>query len=212
MSTTLINLSISLDGFIAAKNESRDLPLGEDGAVLHHWMLEGDTALTDHIDPLYNGFFNASGSNVKVITDLFGEIGAMVFGRRTYDLVQGWGGTYPVRGIPVYVVTRHPPETPAQGRSEIVFVSTVSEAIERARSAANGKSVGIAGGRVGMSCLTADLVDEIYLHVVPVILGGGVRLFDPEPVSEALHLEHKSVVEGPGVTHIRYYVHPRVRP
>ncbi len=206
MSRTLISLSISLDGCIAGENESRDHPLGTHGAVLHDWMLNGDTMLTDYIDPLYQGFFNASGVNAAVISDLFGELGAMVFGRRTYDLVQGWGGTYPVKGIPVYVVTSDSPDAPPEGKSEIILVPSVEDAIKRARAAAGDKSVGIAGGKIGISCLLSGLVDEIYLHTVPVILGKGVRLFDPEVIDRAFLLEQKSVIEGPGVMHARYRV------
>lgn len=86
MSRALINLSISLDGCIAGENESRDHPLATNGAVLHDWMLNGDTLLTDYIDALYHGFFNASGVNAAVKSDLFGELGAMVFGRRAAQI------------------------------------------------------------------------------------------------------------------------------
>ena len=207
MGKTVINLSISLDGYIAGNGESIDFPLGKNGAILHEWMLRGGTPLTDHIDPLYHGFFNATGSNAAVISDLFGEIGAMIFGRRTYDLVRGWGGTYPIQGVPVYVVSRRPEAFVPKGRSEISFVRDIREAVECARAEAGDKSVGIAGGKIGTACLTAGLVDEIYLHIVPIILGAGVPLFDTEQNESPVELEQMSVREGPGVTHMRYKVH-----
>lgn len=205
MGNTVLNMSVSLDGYVSGENDCKEYPLGDGGEVLHHWMLQGDTTIKDTIDPKYHGFFNTTGENTKVVSGFFSEIGAMVFGRRTYDLVDGWGGSYPVRDVPVFVVSHTPPANPPKGNTRIEFVNNLENAIEQAREASGERSVGIAGGKIADSAIRSGVVDEIYLHIVPVLLGGGIKLFDligPVPVP----LEQSKVVNGSGVLHVRYQV------
>lgn len=198
--------SVSLDGLVAGANDSVEQPLGDGGAVLHDWLLNGETEFTGDVSRGHEGFFNLTGNNHDVVAEWFGSTGALVVGRRMYDLVGGWGGTYPLPGIPVFVLTHDPPATVPSGETKFEFVTDrVEEAIDRARAAVDDGNVGVGGASVIQQCLDAGLLDEIWIHLVPVVLGDGVRLFDhlddgpPE-------VETTQVIESPGVTHLHFRV------
>lgn len=199
--TVVADVSVSLDGFVAGPNDSVEQPLGDGGAALHDWLLNGETQYAGDRNPGHEGSFTLSGVDHEVVQEWFGSTGALVFGRRTYDLVDGWNGTYPIPGVPVFVLTHDPPETAPSGETTFEFVTDgVEEAVDSARSAADGGTVGVGGADVIQQCLDAGLLDEIRLHLVPVLLGDGVRLF--ERASERrIDLTRTTVVEGPGVTH-----------
>jgi dihydrofolate reductase len=129
-----------------------------------------------------------------------------VTGRRTYDIANAWDGNGPAPGVPVFVVTHHVPEQPPQGESSYTYVTDgVESAIEQAKAVAGDKCVSVMGASVPQQCLRAGLLDEVQIHLVPVLLGGGVRLFD-RLGSDRIQLETIQVVDAPGVTHLRYRV------
>jgi dihydrofolate reductase len=129
-----------------------------------------------------------------------------VTGRRTYDITNGWHGNGPLPGLPLFVVTHHVPKHVPQGESRYTFVTDgIATAIEQAKAAAGEKYVSLMGASVAQQCLRAGLLDEIQIHLVPVLLGGGVRLFD-QLGRENIELETVRVLDAPGVTHLRYRV------
>jgi dihydrofolate reductase len=131
--------------------------------------------------------------------------GAIVVGRRMYDNAEGWGDDPPFR-VPVFVLTHAPADPITKGDTTFTFVGgEVEGVLERAREAADGKDVAIGGGANTVDqFLEAGLVDELQVHVVPVLLGGGVRLFDR--LGPGIELERTRVVDSPGVTHLKFRV------
>ena len=196
MAKVVIDMSISLDGFIAGPNDNSKQPLGENGGVLHNWLFSGDQVSK------VNEFFKLSEANRLVHDKSLINAGAMIVGRGTYDVVNGWGGSHPNKGVPVFVVTHKVPETIPEGTTPFTFVSDgVVSAVKKAKSVSGNKEIGVAGASVSQQCLKAGLVDEIFLHIVPVILGKGKRLF-----AELTSLEIVEVINASDVTHIRYKV------
>jgi dihydrofolate reductase len=136
---------------------------------------------------------------------MFAESGAYIFGRRTYDITDGWGGRHPVNGAPIFVLTHEPPADFPRGPSNLTFVTDgIESAVDQARAVAGGKDVKLGGASPGKQALAAGLCDEILIHLAPNLLGGGVRLFDPLP--DGIQLEKLSVSDGPFATHLRYRV------
>jgi dihydrofolate reductase len=132
--------------------------------------------------------------------------GAVVTGRRTYDIADAWGGNGPAPVLPLFVLTHHVPEHVPQGESHYTFVTDgVDSAIAQAKAAAGDKYVSLMGSAVPQQCLRAGLLDEIQIHLVPVLLGAGVRLFD-HLGAESIQLETLRVVDSPGVTHLRFHL------
>jgi dihydrofolate reductase len=210
MGNVIVALAISLDGFIAGRDDSAEQPLGTGGQRLFDWYFDGDLPVRRYAEAGMRGIpvppFKLKAPNAKVFDDLIEAGGAIVTGRRTYDLSGGFGGNGPVPGPPVFVVTHLVPDEVPKGEAEYFFITDgVPSAIEKAKAAAGDKNVSLMGASVTQQCLREGLLDEIVLHVVPVLLGGGVRLLDqigPDPVQ----LEIKDIIDGPGVTHLRYRV------
>jgi dihydrofolate reductase len=201
MAKVIIDLSMSLDGFITGPNPTQEQGLGENGEALHEWYFNGPTASSR------NEFFSPLGASMAVAEEMFDTTGAMVVGRSMYDLVGGWGGNHPIPGVQIFLVTHHAPERVPQGHSPITVVTDgIERAVAQAKAAAGDKNVTVGGAAIAQQCLNAGLVDEIYLHLVPVLLGGGTRLF--EKLSAPLDLEQVAVIEAPGVTHLKYRVRP----
>lgn len=199
MAKVIIDLSMSLDGFITGPNPTKEQGLGENGDKLHEWYFNGPTASTR------SEFFRPLGASMAVAEEMFDTTGAMLVGRKMYDLVDGWGGNHPIPGLRVFLVTHHAPETIPQGHSPITVVTDgLERAAAQAKAAAGEKNVTVGGASIAQQCLNAGLVDEIYVHLVPVLLGGGTRLF--ENLSAPVDLEQLQVIEAPGVTHLRYRV------
>src|SRR5699024_12064713 len=174
-------------------------PLGENAATLDNWLFSGDQV--SHV----NEFFKLSEINREVLDTSQKNAGAMIVGRGTYDIVNGWGGSHPNKGVPVFVVTHNHPKSVPQGTTPFTFVSDgVASAVAKAKEISGDKEIGVAGASVSEQCLNAGLVDELFLHIVPVIVGKGKRFFKaPTP------LEIMEVINAPDVTHIRYKVIPK---
>jgi len=196
MSATVLYMSMSLDGFIAGPNEGPGNGLGDGGHRLHEWALpDADTdrmAITD-----------LTGVNGQVV-DEFMSTGAVVAGRGTFEPAGGWGGDHH-DGVPIFVLSRQERDGDTEGWPLVTYVSDVRTAMAEAKQAAGDRNVLVHGAGVAQLALAAGVLDELEIHLVPVLLGQGRRLFDhlgPEHVE----LERTRVLEGDGVTHLHYRV------
>ncbi|MCO8246571.1 MULTISPECIES: dihydrofolate reductase family protein [unclassified Haladaptatus] len=196
-------LSTSLDGFIAGPNAGIDNPLGDGGERLHEWVYE--LASWRELHGLDGG---KTGIDDDILAESFENVGAVVMGKRMFDTGEEPWGDDPPFHVPVFVLTHdHRGTEERRGGTTFTFVTDgVGSALERARAAAGTDDVSVAGGaNVVQGFLGADLLDEIRLHIVPVLLGDGVRLFDHLDF-EPLELEKTRVVDSPDVTHLWYRV------
>jgi len=204
------HISVSADLYVAGPNQSLENPLGEGGERLHEWVV----ALRAWREPhgMEGGEVNAS---TPVVEGWVEDVGAEIMGRGKFgggpgpwgaDPWQGWWGQEPPFHMPVFVLTHHAREPLTLADTTFTFVTGgIEEALEWASEAAAGKDVVIGGGAsVINQHLAAGVVDELELHVVPLVLGGGARLF--EGVGPDLELEQVRVIEAPGVTHLKYRV------
>jgi len=183
-------ISMSLDGYVTGPNDSREHPLGEGGEPLHHWLFSPYQTEPD----------------AEVIGEMMAGVGAIVMGRRSFDFCEGeggWGDGGPVGDVPCFVVTHRPP--PAHAASVFTFVDDVPGAIEQAKAVAGDKVVGMHGATTTQQALAAGLLDELQLHLIPILLGGGVRLLE-HLGDETIELEPLRVVGTPRATHLRYRV------
>lgn len=202
MGKVIFGNSISLDGFVAGPNDNPENGLGDGGERLFAWYYNGDTEVplqgTDMV-------FRVSRASAELLQGEWSQIGAMVAGRRMFDIAHAWGG-YPPGGGPCFIVTHNPPQEWLKEGSPFTFVTDgVESAIRQAKQAAGDKNVSVSSASIAQQCIKAGLLDEIQLDVAPVLLGSGVRLFDNLGVTP-LDLEIIKVVEGKGVTHIKYRV------
>ena len=195
MSDVTCDLAVSVDGFAAGPRQSVDDPIGLGGMRLHEW----------HLDP--------QGEDRRIVEEWQRGVGAYVMGRHRFGPGRGewdpdgtgWWGVEPPYGVPVLVLTHHPRASVQVGATTFHFVTDgVESAVAQAREAAGDLTVAIAGGASTVNqCLAAGLVDQLHLHVVPITLGEGERIFDAVP---PLDLEPVQVVASPGVTHVKYRV------
>lgn len=200
MSKVLTALSTSLDGFIAGADDSREQPLGVGGEALFKWFADGDTP-SRH----FPGFM-MSAASAKFFDDGVDRVGAGVTGRRTYEISDAWGGSGPVPGRPLFVMTHTIPGNVPEGDPPYTFVTDgIESAVEQATAAAKGKDVFLQGASIVQQGLRAGLMDELHLSVVPVVLGRGVRLLDGLDAG-SVELELTGVLDAPGVTHLSYRV------
>jgi dihydrofolate reductase len=209
MSKVRSHISVSADGYVAGPNQSLENPLGEGGEGLHDWIV----ALRAWREPhgLEGGEVNAS---TPVVDEALANVGAEIMGRGKFgggpgpwaDEWRGWWGDEPPFHMPVFVLTHHEREPLTLSDTTFTFVTDgIEAALERARDAAGGKDVLVGGGAsVINQYLAAGRVDELELHVVPLLLGGGARLFDG--LGPDLQLEQVRAIEAPGVTHLKYRV------
>jgi dihydrofolate reductase len=213
MNSVTCQISVSLDGFVAGPNQSLENPIGEGGMRLHEWAFATESWRTQQ--GLEGGERNADD---EVIDEVFQGVGAYIMGRKMFgggagrwDLTwTGWWGETPPFHAPVFVLTHHPREPLSmKGGTTFTFVTEgIQPALEQARTAAGEKDVAIAGGAsVVQQYLAAGLLDELYLHIVPTILGAGERLL--EDVGDPA-LEPVKVVASPAVSHIKYRVVPKL--
>jgi dihydrofolate reductase len=210
MAKVVVALTMSLDGFIAGSNDGREQPLGRGGMRLFKWYFDGDTPIRRYQEAANRGVavppFKLSGSSARVFEEAVESAGAMVTGRRTYDIAGAWGGNGPIPGVPLFVLTHKAPEHVPRGESPYTFVTDgVESAIQQAKTAAGDKCVRLMGASVPQQCLRLGLLDEIEIHLAPALLGAGVRLFD-HLGSEGIQLETIRVIDSPGVTHLRFRV------
>ena len=202
MGKVSVELSMSLDGFVAGPNDGIDNPLGDGGEQLFKWYSSGDTDLplpgTDMV-------FKVSRVSADFLREPWLDIGAAVTGRRMFDIAGGWGGR-PPGGVLHFVVTHAPPQEWVKEGSPFIFVTDgVESAVEQAKRAAGDKNVSISSASIAQQCLRMGLLDEIQIDLVPVLLGGGVRLFDHLGAGP-IELERIRVVEAPDVTHLIYRI------
>jgi dihydrofolate reductase len=198
MSATVLYMSMSLDGFIAGPNERPDNGLGDGGERLHEWALAGGHGPED-LDVIRR----SGGVNGKVIDD-FMATGAVVAGRGTFEPAGGWGGDHH-DGVPIFILTRRDSDELKQWPL-VTYVDDVTTAMARAKEAAGDKNVLVHGAGTAQLALGAGVLDEIELHVVPVLFGQGRRLFEGLP-PEQIELQRTRILEGEnGVTHMHYRV------
>jgi dihydrofolate reductase len=190
----------SLDSFIAGPNDSLEVPMGEGGERLLAWYFGGDT---EYRLPGTEMVFKVAPQTAELLRKTRTTTGALLTGMRTFDLTHGWGGRHPL-DVPVFVVThKAPPEWVAEG-SPFTFVKDgLESAVEQAKVAAGNKDVGVIGANLVQQCIRAGLLDDIHLDVVPVVLGGGIGLFD-HLGSGPIELQRTRVIEGAGVTHLTF--------
>jgi dihydrofolate reductase len=213
MGKLTLNISMSLDGFIAGPNESLDEPLGEGGMQLHEWGVATASWRNAHGE---SG--GEEGPDSEVIAEAVRSSGATLMGRRMFSggegpweddpNADGWWGDEPPFGHPVFILTHHArhPVTKEGGTTFNFVTDGIDSALEQARAAAGDKDVAIGGGAdVVQQYLDAGLLDELQIHLIPVLLGDGVRLFD-NLGPERPELERTRVVDSPTVTHLRYRV------
>ena len=204
MSKVTTFLTMSLDGFIAGANDSPELPLGEGGQPLFNWYFSGDTELKM---PMGIGdlTFRLSPLSAEVFQEARRTTGAIVTGRRTFDIAHGWGGRHPL-DAPVFVVTHSVPAKWLDMGFPFTFVTDgVTSAVAQARAVAGEKNVAVGAASIVQQCLNLGLLDEINVAVVPLLLGHGVRLFD-QLRKAPIELEICRLVDAPGVTHLQYRV------
>jgi dihydrofolate reductase len=205
MSKVIIDMTMSLDGYVAGPNDGKAHPLGEHGGMhIFDWYTSGPM-LPGDLDILHP----SPGIDREVVEEMFAESGAFIFGRRTYDITNGWDGRHPVNGVPVFVLTHKPPraEDVPKGPSNLTFVTDgIASAVRQAKAVAGGKHVKLGGASPGKQALEAGLVDEILVHIAPWLLGGGVSLFGSLP--SGIGFEIVSVRPSSLATHIRYRVVP----
>jgi len=189
MEKVILDMSMSLDGLIAGPNVDIERPMGEGGERLHKWLF--NTA--------------ASKANADVEQEMFATTGAVVLGRRTFDVGVGQWGDVPFP-VPCFVLTHEDQEEIVKKSGTFTFVTDgIESALQRARAAAGEKDVRLMGANIAQQFITAGLLDEIQINLVPVLLGDGVRLFD-HLGTEQIELESTRVVDSIGVTHLKFRV------
>jgi dihydrofolate reductase len=195
------DITTSLDGFIAGPDDSLEDPLGKGGEKLHEWVYGLASWRGPH--GLEGG---ETGPDSDLLDEAMTRSGALIVGRRMFDLAQGWGDEPPFHK-PVFVLTHRAGEPQEkEGGTTFIFVTDgIESALDQARDAAGDKDVSIGGGASTVQqFLGAGLIDEFQIHVAPLLLGGGTRLFEQAPPE--IGLELTGVIESPRVTHIGYRV------
>jgi dihydrofolate reductase len=189
MARVICDMSASLDGYVTGPNDSRENPFGDGAEMLHDWIFD---AATDE--------------DRALLQDMLDSVGAVVMGRKSFDKNEGdggWGDGGPVGDTPCFVVTHHAPTR--SHPSTFTFVTEgVESAIEQAKQAAGDKVVGLHGATVMQQALPLGLVDEIRVHVIPVLLGGGTPLF--AALNSAISLERTQARVTPAATHLAFRV------
>jgi len=191
MSATVLYMSMSLDGFIAGPNDVRGNGLGDGGHCLHEWLWADSKASSP------------SGVSAQVFDEIMAT-GAVVVGRRTFELACGWAGDHH-DGVPIFVLSYNRPPAEASDWPNVTYVDDVESAMSKARNVAGGRDVLVHGALTAQLALAAGVLDEIQIHLIPVLLGDGRRLFDPIRPGHT-KLELTRVIDAPAATHLRYRV------
>ena len=194
MGNVSFNMSMSLDGFVAGPNDEVD--------QIFKWYFSGDTEFPF---PGSDFVFKVSHASAERLKEARRTVGAMVTGRRNFNLAGAWGGKPPL-GVHHFVVTHNVPQEWVKEGSPFTFVTDgVESAIEKAKKTARDQDVVISSADIMRQALKGGLLDEINIDLVAILLGEGVRLFEHLGI-EPIELEIKSVIEGTGVTHLQYAV------
>ena len=196
MSKVVLYMSMSVDGFITGPDDGMDRGLGVDGERLHDWLRAGGVVPRSH-RPI-------DGPNATVFDELMAT-GAVIVGRRTFDVAGGWAGDHH-DGVPIFVLTHAAPDEPAPGHARYV-TDGIESCVAQAKAAAGGREILLHGAATAQECLRAGLLDELELHLIPMLLGQGRRLFEDMP-PDHIELELLRALDGPGVLHLRYLVRP----
>ncbi len=191
MRKVVIDITMSLDGFVTGPNDGPDNGLGDGGRVLHEWVFEGRTDADAEL----------------LFEEPMKTLGSGVLGRRTFDIAQeAWGDNPPFGPSKVFVLTHRPHETLHRGPTTFIFVTDGKEsALKQAQAAAGDKDVALMGADVSQQYLKAGLVDEMQIHIANVLLGAGRPLF-ANIGDKQIKLERTRVIATPSVTHLRYRV------
>jgi dihydrofolate reductase len=198
MGRVVVDLSVSLDGFVAGADDGLTNPLGRGGEGLFTWMSAGPES--NRVDR----WLSPPDASKVVVDEWMTESGAGLSGRRTFDIANGWKDGHPI-DAPIFVVTHEAP-TEGEWSPQVTFVTDgLDHALELAQEAAGDKAVSLAGASLAQQLLRAGKLDEIQVSVVPLLLGSGVRLFD-HLGADPIRLEQTRVIESEGVTHLRYRV------
>jgi dihydrofolate reductase len=193
---TVLYMSVSLDGFIAGPNEGPDNGLGDGGERLHEWAFADADADHKEVRP--------AGVNGEVWDEMM-STGAVVAGRGTFEPAGGWGGDHHDGG-PIFIYSRREPGIDISKWPLVTYVTDVESAMSQAKQAAGDKNVLVHGAAITQLALPAGLLDELELHVVPVLFGQGRRLFEGL-APEQIELQRTRILEGEnGVTHMHYRV------
>jgi dihydrofolate reductase len=190
MVNVIFDMSMSLDGFVAASNVRPEAPLGDGGQRLHEWAFGDDER------------------NRELLAEAANFVGAVIAGRRTYDLSVPWWGADGPSGparVPVFVVTHAEPEEVPEGGVYTFVTDGIERAFEQAKAATSDEYVAVMGAEIGQQYIKAGLIDEISIHLVPVLFGDGTRMFE-HLGSEYIQLETVEVIETPEATHLRFRV------
>ena len=194
MSKVVAIMSMSLDGYVADLNDGV--------SEVFDWYTSGDVEIrTGGSDAMT---FQVSRPSADHLHALMSEVGAMLTGRRTFEKADGWGGNHAFG--PAFVLTHHIPDGWPRPNSTVHFITNgIESAVNQAKTAAAGKSVGVHGADTIQQCLNAGLLDEIHVDIAAVFLGSGIRLFD-HLAGTPIFLGNPTVIQGIGVTHLRYPV------
>ena len=197
MASAVLYMSMSLDGFVSGPNNSPDNGLGDGGERLHEWFFKG--APTEH-----GGVpGRPDGVNGEMMDEVIAT-GAVVAGRGTIEPAGWWGGDHH-DGVQIFILSRHQPPAEVAQWPLINYVDDVAAAMARAKEAAGERDVLVHGVGTAQMALAAGVLDEIQIHLVPVLFGEGRRLFD-DLGPDHIELEPTRVAEGEGVTHLRFRV------
>lgn len=193
MSASVLYMSMSLDGYIAGPNDEPDNPGGDGFARLHEWAVSGDGKIIRPSGPVGELFDEAEAS------------GAVLAGRRTAEQVDHWKGDRHGRGVPIFVPSHRPPGPSVANYPLVTYVTDgIESAMAQAKAAAGDRDVLVHGAYTAQRALEAGVLDEVQIHLVPVLFGNGLRLFDVLP--SRVELEIVRVIDTPQATHIRYRV------
>ena len=186
--------SMSLDGFIAEPDDSVER--------LFRWYTLGEAT---HEIPSGGGAIKMNAAGAEFVQEASKVIGALVTGRRQFDMTHGWGGRHPL-DAPIVVVSHHPAPGWVEPDWPIIFVQDgVPSAIAQAQALAGEKTVAVSSASIAQQCLNAGLLDEIHIDLVPILLGQGIRLFEHLTVG-VIELESTGVTDATGVTHLTYRI------
>jgi dihydrofolate reductase len=196
MSEVIANMSMSLDGFVADTNDGIEQVFG--------WYGSGDVAVPTAVEW---ATFQTSEASAGVLRHGLATIGALIGGRRLFDLTSGWNGLHPM-GVPVFIVTHRDADDWVQAHPDAPFTFVtdgIESAVAQAKAAAGDKNVAVASPTIVRECLDAGLLDAMQVDLVPVLLGQGIPFFG-ELAKSPVQLDGPTVVEGQGVTHLTYRV------
>jgi dihydrofolate reductase len=197
LATVIAEMTMSLDGFVADPSDGVEQLFG--------WYGSGDVAVPT---PGSEITFQTSEASAGHLRELLDGIGAIISGRRMFDVADGWGGSHPL-GAPVFVVTHNVPPGWPRDDAPFTFVTDgIESAVAQAKTTAGDGLVGVGGADIAQQCLNAGLLDEVRVNLVPVLLGEGIRFFD-NLAGAPIELGGPKVLEGTGVTHLYYRVRGR---